>query len=1340
MILNVLGPLGRWWRAAALGALATTWTLVVAGCAQDVGQIDRTQPGALKKSLFAGEWYWRRTVADAPYTAGFTFVGEADDVERVRFKIDENHLIAYRSYDFVAGTDLDHSQRRKRAPNRAAGESGQPVAIYRIQSHFDIKRNYSAATGEQDNVIAENTIDRPWFERDYVRVDWTENLAPGKGFEFTVDTVQTEFVKFAVTNPADPDALTLGFRDKARKTGWRETRVPTEHRDAASADYLDFVHKLLATPQEFGGWDWDGPWSVPVCWIYGNEDCKPAEITIRTSFLKIDPTDEYEALDYPDNALARDAKGQLIRTRALADGTIARDPDGEAVRVPMFDKFGYFRAERYGWDKQHGEVESARELKISRHDLWQQSFKNGEPIPFAQRQVKPIVYYKSIDFPKELNTMAAETGKQWDDAFRKTVGALQGKEPAAVGPTFVIAENTYAVDNHGKVTDRGQRVGDLRYSMLNYVAKPTRAGLLGYGPSATDPVTGEIVSATANVYGAAHQVLATSARDILRLVRGEISPEAYGLGHITEAEVHAALHAFAPGDKPKPKGIGDLAGPQTEDHAERVASVQAFAARVTDRDKQKAIAAQKKTKLAEKPGWAEQRLAKITSSGLLSNLINRQVALAHGDPALREKLSQTPPGAPLPALTQAQMNGLAPHRWTTRAARSRHLERKRLLARHSIELAEFADDAVLGMAEALKDKPIEEVRKTIFEQVFLSTALHEVGHTLGLRHNFESSTDALNWPDAYWDLRGEGAESLTEPTLAQNKAGMDDYRYSSIMDYAQRWHHDLKGLGRYDVAAIAFGYGQLVEVFDKAPVDPLVLNPPNYSPTKPADADGYQVLEPLYRDPLRVALKSQLRHYTQIPKKIFGGLQPMRQRKWVPYSQVIADMTGEGSTPDQGRKRQLWEVPYRFCSDEYVEGTPTCNMFDAGADAWEIVRAGMQQWRDHYVLQAFRRDRVGFAIEDYEYRVWSRYFLPVALQFQNWVFLQYDPETKANPGVLWDWLTYDKSVAKKLGLETKPWEQAQGGGLPMTAGVKDGMDFLATVLAQPEPGQYCFDKSDNKFRQFSYVTATQSGVALPQCSTPQTCDGNQACADLVIPLGRGRLYETDYDRDTGYYFFERLRHVGSFYDKIAAMGALTDPSTYFIGVDSSQPVHNYILSMGIYFAKELNHLFGGFAAGRDDVVGWVRHKDGKIGPRSWMDPGKWNKEQQLAPIDVPGMFILQNYAIYYGMVFLPSNWDQTFNDSLQIFLQGSQEPFNPPTDAAVATYSHAFNGRTYKAAKLNKDDTWFSPGYEMVVGAAQLAARLAAKEAGLYPWMLDERVQVIEIVRGMYDIYGKALF
>ena len=34
---------------------------------------------------------------------------------------------------------------------------------------------------------------------------------------------------------------------------------------------------------------------------------------------------------------------------------------------------------------------------------------------------------------------------------------------------------------------------------------------------------------------------------------------------------------------------------------------------------------------------------------------------------------------------------------------------------------------------------------------------HEMGHTMGLRHNFAASTDALNYDDQYWNIRGDGA-------------------------------------------------------------------------------------------------------------------------------------------------------------------------------------------------------------------------------------------------------------------------------------------------------------------------------------------------------------------------------------------------------------------------------------------------------------------------------------------------------------------------------------------------------------------------------------------------------
>ena len=49
------------------------------------------------------------------------------------------------------------------------------MAAYPITSHFDVKRAYNAQTGEELNIVEENTTDRPWYQRDYFRVDWSTN-------------------------------------------------------------------------------------------------------------------------------------------------------------------------------------------------------------------------------------------------------------------------------------------------------------------------------------------------------------------------------------------------------------------------------------------------------------------------------------------------------------------------------------------------------------------------------------------------------------------------------------------------------------------------------------------------------------------------------------------------------------------------------------------------------------------------------------------------------------------------------------------------------------------------------------------------------------------------------------------------------------------------------------------------------------------------------------------------------------------------------------------------------------------------------------------------------------
>ena len=48
--------------------------------------------------------------------------------------------------------------------------------MFNITSHFDISRDYNPQTGEELNIIVENTTDRPWYQREYFRVDWSKNL------------------------------------------------------------------------------------------------------------------------------------------------------------------------------------------------------------------------------------------------------------------------------------------------------------------------------------------------------------------------------------------------------------------------------------------------------------------------------------------------------------------------------------------------------------------------------------------------------------------------------------------------------------------------------------------------------------------------------------------------------------------------------------------------------------------------------------------------------------------------------------------------------------------------------------------------------------------------------------------------------------------------------------------------------------------------------------------------------------------------------------------------------------------------------------------------------------
>jgi hypothetical protein len=79
--------LSRWMQSSLLLVLSLA---MVTGCAEQVSDIDRTQPNAIKKSDLSpdDEWYYQRTVVDVPASSTFTFVGATDYSGMTRIKWD----------------------------------------------------------------------------------------------------------------------------------------------------------------------------------------------------------------------------------------------------------------------------------------------------------------------------------------------------------------------------------------------------------------------------------------------------------------------------------------------------------------------------------------------------------------------------------------------------------------------------------------------------------------------------------------------------------------------------------------------------------------------------------------------------------------------------------------------------------------------------------------------------------------------------------------------------------------------------------------------------------------------------------------------------------------------------------------------------------------------------------------------------------------------------------------------------------------------------------------------------------------------------------------------------
>lgn len=421
-----------------------------------------------------------------------------------------------------------------------------------------------------------------------------------------------------------------------------------------------------------------------------------------------------------------------------------------------------------------------------------------------------IQYYMSKEFNKPENKFLKDATYV---AFDNMNSAL--KEG---GVNFRVK-----IDALTKEQEETIRPGDMRYSMIVLI-EDIASGLLGYGPSVANPRTGEIVKAHTNMYkgslkGSAprmyrgvrdyeegirksfNKTLAVTGSDvrltpddvvladkqkIKALAQNMVNSQANIKAHTPQAnlefnkstQIHLKSHK---GFKPLPSldNLKKHLEPKSvfsDDHVERIGQLE-----VNPR-----YLIQAKSKLVD---FIEGQMG---DSSFVPNFNNKSSQLVASLSWAIDDYSKYESG-----LKQfAEQNMYHEDMMNYQA-----LGKIGVQSLNGIEGLRYGDEAGINTGKLKPwDQLDEELQEIVTEKLvihsYIPTLVHEIGHNLGLRHNFAGSYDKANY-------------YTEEKRKALGIAG--GAPYSSIMDYNYSALNSVSTFGPYDIAAFRFAYNRDVQ-------------------------------------------------------------------------------------------------------------------------------------------------------------------------------------------------------------------------------------------------------------------------------------------------------------------------------------------------------------------------------------------------------------------------------------------------------------------------------------------------------------------------------------------------
>ncbi len=1293
----------------------------IAGCAEERPAVDRVQTFALKKAFFVGEdiqdpadnpeFWTQATLVDVGYGAavmGLFTSTYAQPMARLRWQITEDMLIGRLAYERVEGSD-----------GKGLGEKtldGVIVAAFNIEKHFDIANAYNPTTGEQLNIVEENDSDRPWYEREYIRVDFSENLNVDS---YDFDTlslvgiyggVEYESLKYYVDDPTHEDAPYFD----------------------SDSGYFDITTKAFAKPAVVDlshlGWGID---SFPACYLgndffggsYPSGSCSPVELTLRHSFRRVVDTD-YEPIDWDGyrfqayggfylerlgfarNYGMSDAKWRRFLTRyqiwershyyddpenmtgpvecytpetTLYGADPHRDENGDGTedecaavgngsrcdihrqmctlpyqdRTPITIAWYYtngnnpdfyeatdlathewdvalrtaVRAAQYAECKevggddcltrfpmyfgQQGDNEDAVSLALEVDDCrsgkaYADKNKDEEKcqaladtlgkergyasgvISIAKMKEMIVLCHSPVEYDDhpECGANRIPKGMTWDDC-EETLDQLEADVPEDQLDTYMACKNVIQV-----------RRGDLRYHQVNVVDEPQTPSPWGIYTDSEDPLTGETVAASINIWSHITDLWSQKVIDILRYIKGELSVQEVTDGEYVDEWAKAAESLASGGVLPKltRKQVNRMVNDFTQgvaldtlpDHkAIEAALPEVVQATRNLKQELTGVAASVDVGATTAPLYAA-RMNSAAGSEVEALLMNRQMQQLNGVDGL--------------PLTESLMNMVSPLRGGNPTVQRQLLQmRENALAKRGACVLREADAPLdlVGLAGILEvkfgkfnpaDAPevqqerSERMRKYLANRAHMSVIIHEMGHSVGLRHNFVSSSDAWNFRPQYWQLRTKNGmvkskcEDLSadgencvgpryfDPVTDEERSSLIRmFMASSVMEYPGETTQDFLGLGAYDFAAARMLYGDVVAVY----ADPSFKVGTDRGNTAMAKMDNFGgILGIQHRYQGNDIHYSELHNHLDmiqdckaVDPKAFrparhndeergfwdpvldgmivfanGGYSRCKQQK-VDYvswddmrnpadSEFEGYMRGSHAVDDEGRIR----VPYGFATDRWADlGNLSVYRHDNGADPYEIFDFLITQQEVMHIFDNYRRGRQDFSVRSASSRTLRRYNEKIrdgakGLGLLKNIYRDFALEMGYDFDGLWP------DIAPLFFKEN-----ILASGLVF--------DHFVRNAVRPQPGPHFRVDGDPVLRS-SEDTVAQAGataVLIPNGATGKF--GNIASG--------GRLVENRLASDQGEFDAEQTINAGSYYDKINTAMLFTESVDNFIS-DSRQ--------------------------------------------------------------------------------------------------------------------------------------------------------------------------------------------